>query len=201
MREPVPQTSNAVNSEVKAKFAFVTLRDPKDPDSSCKEQYRTCFIFYESTFLDVAQRCLLAYVVESPMNRCNFCCSKSNTHIITLIPVAIVFLNRYLLLLFSNAQISNVSALHSEDESLRGSNVHEIELKTDAVALFVWLSAGRVRGRFSDNGFIMVDKTTSLTFTSDLPLDVAQLRLNISVTCLNCLRHAGYSPIADIKIQ
>ncbi|KAM7282182.1 beta-mannosidase [Ixodes scapularis] len=77
-------------------------------------------------------------------------------------------------------KISNVSALHSEDESLRGSNVHEIELKTDAVALFVWLSAGRVRGRFSDNGFIMVDKTTSLTFTSDLPLDVAQLRLNIS---------------------
>ncbi|KAM7315503.1 beta-mannosidase [Ixodes scapularis] len=98
-------------------------------------------------------------------------------------------------------KISNVSALHSEDESLRGSNVHEIELKTDAVALFVWLSAGRVRGRFSDNGFIMVDKTTSLTFTSDLPLDVAQLRLNISVTCLNCLRHAGYSPMADIKTQ
>ncbi|KAL3196764.1 hypothetical protein MRX96_015381 [Rhipicephalus microplus] len=34
------------------------------------------------------------------------------------------------------------------------SNVHDIDLTMDGIALFVCLSAGKIRGRFLDNGFV-----------------------------------------------
>ncbi|KAH8022908.1 hypothetical protein HPB51_006266 [Rhipicephalus microplus] len=34
------------------------------------------------------------------------------------------------------------------------SNVHDIDLATDGIALFICLSAGKIRGRFLDNGFV-----------------------------------------------
>ena len=56
------------------------------------------------------------------------------------------------------------------------------DLHTSAIALFVWLDMDVTVGTFSDNGFIMVDQTLSLTFTSlyKLPdVQVIQDRLTV----------------------
>ncbi|XP_075550189.1 uncharacterized protein LOC142583585 [Dermacentor variabilis] len=79
------------------------------------------------------------------------------------------------------------------------SNVHEVDLSTDGVALFVWLSAGKIRGRFSDNGFVMTERQLSVTFTSDLSVTSEQLRSNLTVTCLNCLWKHHYSPMVEAR--
>lgn len=78
------------------------------------------------------------------------------------------------------------------------SNLHSISLTTDAVALFVWLSAGTVLGHFSDNGFLMAEESADVNFTSDIPVTTDQLRFNLSVTCLNCLGPT-YAVMSNIK--
>nr|XP_050035730.2 beta-mannosidase-like [Dermacentor andersoni] len=78
-------------------------------------------------------------------------------------------------------------------------NVHKVDLSTDGVALFVWLSAGKIRGRFSDNGFVMTERQLSVTFTSDLSVTSEQLRSNLTVTCLNCLWKHHYSPMVEAR--
>ncbi|XP_037517052.1 beta-mannosidase-like [Rhipicephalus sanguineus] len=80
------------------------------------------------------------------------------------------------------------------------SNVHEIDLTTDGVALFVWLSAGKIRGRFSDNGFVMTERQISVTFTSGLSVTSDQLRSNLTATCLNCLSKYHYSPMIETRV-
>ncbi|KAK8786238.1 hypothetical protein V5799_007398 [Amblyomma americanum] len=87
----------------------------------------------------------------------------------------------------------------SPDAMADKANVHVIGLTTDGVALFVWLSAGKVKGHFSDNGFIMTEHKGTVTFTSDLSVTTEQLRANLTVTCLNCLFKYHYLPMAEAK--
>ncbi|KAB7502365.1 Beta-mannosidase, partial [Armadillidium nasatum] len=68
--------------------------------------------------------------------------------------------------------------------SKTGKNQFSILLKTDAVALYVWLETD-YEGVFSDNGFIMTKKTETIFFKSNSPLSVKNLRKNISVTSLS----------------
>ncbi|KAH6929670.1 hypothetical protein HPB50_003811 [Hyalomma asiaticum] len=92
-------------------------------------------------------------------------------------------------------QSEGETANTTEDKS----NVHEVYLSTDGIALFVWLSAGKIRGRFSDNGFIMTERQLRVTFTSDLSVTAEQLRSNLTATCLNCLFKHHYSPMAEAR--
>ncbi|XP_077485138.1 beta-mannosidase-like [Amblyomma americanum] len=87
----------------------------------------------------------------------------------------------------------------SPDAMTDKANVHVIGLTTDGIALFVWLSAGKVKGHFSDNGFIMTERKGTVTFTSDLSVTTEHLRANLTVTCLNCLFKYHYSPMAEAK--
>ncbi|XP_051820137.1 beta-mannosidase isoform X1 [Antechinus flavipes] len=43
-------------------------------------------------------------------------------------------------------------------------DVYSFELKTTAVAPFVWLDVGNIAGRFSDNGFLLTEKRKTILF-------------------------------------
>ncbi|RXG68427.1 Beta-mannosidase [Armadillidium vulgare] len=75
----------------------------------------------------------------------------------------------------AKVQIANVSG---------GKNQFKILLKTDAVALYVWLETD-YEGVFSDNGFIMTTKTQIIIFESNSTISVEDLRKNIRVTSLS----------------
>jgi beta-mannosidase len=57
-------------------------------------------------------------------------------------------------------------------------------VQTDAVAPFVWLDAGDLKGRWSDNGFLMTEATRTVTFLAFEPTTPSQLESSISVTSL-----------------
>ncbi|KAK7109884.1 beta-mannosidase-like [Littorina saxatilis] len=60
-----------------------------------------------------------------------------------------------------------------------------ITLTTDAIAPFVWLEAGSMMGRFSDNGFLLVKVTFTVTFTAWRDdVDIHTLRSQLSVLSL-----------------
>ncbi|KAK7109883.1 beta-mannosidase-like [Littorina saxatilis] len=60
-----------------------------------------------------------------------------------------------------------------------------ITLTTDAIAPFVWLEAGSMMGRFSDNGFLLVKMTFTVTFTAWRDdVDSHTLRSQLSVLSL-----------------
>ncbi|KAL1417940.1 hypothetical protein MTO96_006007 [Rhipicephalus appendiculatus] len=108
--------------------------------------------------------------------------------------------SNFLLLQASTARhFESQSERMAADTTEEKSNVHEIDLTTDGVALFVWLSAGKIRGRFSDNGFVMTERHLRVTFTSDLSVTADHLRSNLTATCLNCLYKHHYSPMIDTR--
>ncbi|ERE89663.1 beta-mannosidase precursor [Cricetulus griseus] len=57
-------------------------------------------------------------------------------------------------------------------------------LKTSAVALFVWLDVGSIPGRFSDNGFLMTQKMHSVLFYPWKLTSKSKLQEALSVTSL-----------------
>jgi beta-mannosidase len=79
-------------------------------------------------------------------------------------------------------QISDVMATTTN-------NVFALTLTTDAIAPFVWIDAYKVKGRFSDNGFLMLHKTRTLTFYAWETIDVATLKAALSVKSLMNVYH------------
>ncbi|KAJ9591465.1 hypothetical protein L9F63_002071 [Diploptera punctata] len=63
-------------------------------------------------------------------------------------------------------------------------NVFEIELKTDKIALFVWLEAYNIPGHFSSNGFLMVKPNISITFVTKYNVDINKLHEAITIFSL-----------------
>ena len=59
--------------------------------------------------------------------------------------------------------------------------VFEIRLSSDVPALFVWLSAGSVKGHFSDNGFHMLESVVPVKFFARQPTTVEVLKSQLSV--------------------
>ena len=59
-----------------------------------------------------------------------------------------------------------------------------IKLSTTAIAPFVWLQAGSIMGRFSDNGFLMHKPTTTVKFTAWQDVDYHTLRAALTVHSL-----------------
>lgn len=58
------------------------------------------------------------------------------------------------------------------------------DLETSAVAPFVWLDVGNVPGRFSDNGFLMTEKTRTIFFYPWKPTSMSELEQSFRVTSL-----------------
>ncbi|XP_004431061.1 PREDICTED: beta-mannosidase [Ceratotherium simum simum] len=58
------------------------------------------------------------------------------------------------------------------------------DLETSAVAPFVWLDVGSIPGRFSDNGFLMTEKTRAVVFHPWKPTSKRELEQSLQVTSL-----------------
>ncbi|XP_048189499.1 beta-mannosidase [Perognathus longimembris pacificus] len=58
------------------------------------------------------------------------------------------------------------------------------DLETSAVAPFVWLDVGSIPGRFSDNGFLMTERTRAVRFYPWGRTSVSELKQSLHVTSL-----------------
>ncbi|OWF41123.1 beta-mannosidase-like [Mizuhopecten yessoensis] len=67
--------------------------------------------------------------------------------------------------------------------------VYNVTIATDKISVFVWLDAHDVKGRFSDNGFLMISPKKAVQFFSSLPTDVATLRNSLTVQSLADVYH------------
>nr|BAL43431.1 beta-D-mannosidase [Aplysia kurodai] len=63
--------------------------------------------------------------------------------------------------------------------------VLEVDISSDAFALYVWLSAGDVLGRFSDNGFHLHTPTATVKFYAADDVTAAKLQGNLKVKSLS----------------
>uniref|UniRef100_A0A1B6DET4 beta-mannosidase n=1 Tax=Clastoptera arizonana TaxID=38151 RepID=A0A1B6DET4_9HEMI len=63
-------------------------------------------------------------------------------------------------------------------------NQFELTLRTDTIALFVWLDVRNVHGHFSRNGFIMLTPETKVTFYSHDKLDKETVQNNLKIKSL-----------------
>jgi hypothetical protein len=60
-----------------------------------------------------------------------------------------------------------------------------VEISTSHIAPFAWLIAGSIKGRFSDNGMLLVpDKPTRVEFIAYEQFSLAALQSTISITTL-----------------
>ncbi|KAK7109880.1 hypothetical protein V1264_013841 [Littorina saxatilis] len=78
------------------------------------------------------------------------------------------------------AHVTIVGVDQAQD-SLREFN---ITLTTDAIAPFVWLEAGSVFGKFSDNGFIIITPTATVKFMASQDVDLNTMKQQLSVRSL-----------------
>ncbi|XP_077483314.1 beta-mannosidase-like [Amblyomma americanum] len=62
--------------------------------------------------------------------------------------------------------------------------VFSVGLRTDNVALFVWLNAHNVSGHFSDNGFLLKEQTSAVNFYTRENVTAQQLREALTVNSL-----------------
>ncbi|CAJ1074597.1 beta-mannosidase [Xyrichtys novacula] len=76
-------------------------------------------------------------------------------------------------------QSPNITAKVQQDEA-----GYSVTLNTAAVAPFVWLDVGKIPGRFSSNGFLMVTRNMTVSFTAWRPTSVAELSDSLTVTSL-----------------
>ena len=60
----------------------------------------------------------------------------------------------------------------------------EIQLSSDQIAPFVWLTAPGIEGRFSDNGFLMVNKTMTVRFMAWEALNPKRFAQSLAVRSL-----------------
>ncbi|XP_033733358.1 beta-mannosidase-like [Pecten maximus] len=67
--------------------------------------------------------------------------------------------------------------------------VYNVTITTDSISVFVWLDAHNVKGRFSDNGFLMISPKKLVQFFSSLPIDVSTLRNTLTVQSLTDVYH------------
>ncbi|XP_076269024.1 beta-mannosidase-like [Rhynchophorus ferrugineus] len=82
---------------------------------------------------------------------------------------------------------SNLSSPDVKVSSVKktGTRVFEIVVTSTNIALFVWLDSQDVRGRFSENGFLLVQPTRTLWFYSDQEdVQADQLQKSLDLTHL-----------------
>ncbi|KAM5285633.1 beta-mannosidase isoform 2-T3 [Hipposideros larvatus] len=76
-------------------------------------------------------------------------------------------------------QKAHITATISQQE-----DTFVFDLETSAVAPFVWLDVGSIPGRFSDNGFLMTEKTRVILFYPWKPTSKSELEQSFRVTSL-----------------
>ena len=81
----------------------------------------------------------------------------------------------------------NTILTYPQVTSLRkiSSRTYEVDVMTDNVALFVWLSVGDIRGWFSDNGFLMISPNITVTFYAANNVTLNSLMRRLTVTSLS----------------
>lgn len=80
-----------------------------------------------------------------------------------------------------NSFILQITGVRQADNTFR---VFEIDIQTDRIALFVWLSIKDIRGLFSDNGFLQVTPTKMVFFYAEETTTVANVENSLTVTNL-----------------
>ncbi|KAL4228975.1 hypothetical protein ACF0H5_012015 [Mactra antiquata] len=76
-----------------------------------------------------------------------------------------------------NLKIASVEVTHDN-------HTFEIKLTTEEVAVFVWIEAEGIKGRFSDNGFFMFTETKTLLFFAWITVDQKTLLESLNVKSL-----------------
>lgn len=66
----------------------------------------------------------------------------------------------------------------------KDSEAFRVFLQSDAIAPFVWLDVGTVPGRFSSNGFLMVDSHVTVSFYPWRPTNITELSESLLITTL-----------------
>lgn len=79
-------------------------------------------------------------------------------------------------------QKANITAIISQQ-----GDAFAFALETSAVAPFVWLDVGGIPGRFSDNGFLMTEKTRTVLFYPWKPTSKRKLEQSFHVTSLTSI--------------
>ncbi|KAK8772731.1 hypothetical protein V5799_024023 [Amblyomma americanum] len=76
--------------------------------------------------------------------------------------------------------------------SQHGVKAFTVEIKAANIALFVWLSAHSISGHFSDNGFLLKDRTTTVNFYTRENITAALLQATLTVNSLaDCVKKCG----------
>lgn len=60
----------------------------------------------------------------------------------------------------------------------------KITLKSNAIAPFVFLDVGNIRGHFSDNGFIIVTRKETVIFHAEDSISLSELKTAIMIKSL-----------------
>ncbi|KAF1374461.1 hypothetical protein PFLUV_G00229340 [Perca fluviatilis] len=76
-------------------------------------------------------------------------------------------------------QRPNITAMVQQDKS-----GYSVTLHSASVAPFVWLDVGNIPGRFSSNGFLMLTRNRTVSFTAWRNTSVAELSRSLTITSL-----------------
>lgn len=90
---------------------------------------------------------------------------------------------------FKHPELLKNPTLKSVVKSKSSSNTYKISVKSDAVAPFTWLSAGPIKGRFSNNGYLTTDTVTSIEFHAWQNITKETLQKHVKVMSLYDVYH------------
>ena len=103
----------------------------------------------------------------------------------TLATSGILFLSEFKNLAQKGLKPANVEVVSVVPIYSNFQKAYDVDIKSDAIAPFVWLEARGLNGWFSDNGFLMTGTRAHVTFYSwDDEVDIEDVRANIRVRSL-----------------
>ena len=84
-----------------------------------------------------------------------------------------------------------IKSITGPKDTQHSNQTFSVSVKTDAVALFVWLETDRP-GMFSDNGFVMTQEEAELSFYAAEEMTVEDLQSSLTVKSLTDTYQQGY---------
>ncbi|XP_016079086.1 PREDICTED: beta-mannosidase [Miniopterus natalensis] len=109
------------------------------------------------------QSCVVSFYLSTDSKRL----SSANYHFLSSLKAAV------------GLQKAHITAIISQQN-----DTFVFDLETSAVAPFVWLDVGSIPGRFSDNGFLMTEKTRTIIFYPWSRTSKSELEQSFHVTSL-----------------
>lgn len=83
------------------------------------------------------------------------------------------------MLMFTHRVCLSLQAMVQQDKS-----GYSVTLRSASVAPFVWLDVGNIPGRFSSNGFLMLTRNRTVSFTAWRNTSVTELSRSLTITSL-----------------